>query len=53
MAEKPDTVIAAIVKLLYDEGAMTWDVQDKGALVAAVKLQLSEKEQQTQEVTSE
>ena len=53
MAEKPDKVIGAIVKLLYDQGAMDWDVQDKGVLLAAIKLQLSEKEQQTQEVTSD
>ena len=40
---KPDVVIAAIVKLLFEENAMSWSIQDKGALTAAVKLQLSEK----------
>ena len=44
MKATPDEVIAAIVKLLYDERAMSWPMQDKGALLAAVKLQLSEKE---------
>lgn len=39
---KPDIVIASIVKLLFEENAMSWSIQDKGALTAAVKLQLSE-----------
>lgn len=46
MPDKPDQVIAAIVKLLYDEGAMDWSIQDKGVLTAAIKLQLSEKSEQ-------
>jgi len=38
-----DQVIAAIVKLLYEVGAMGWPMQDKGALLAAIKLQLAER----------
>ena len=40
---KPDAVIQQVVKLLYDEGANKWSVQDKGALLGAIKLQLMEK----------
>lgn len=38
-----DKVIAQVVKFLYDARANTWNVQDKGVLVAAVKLQLQER----------
>ena len=40
-----DRVIGQIVKLLYDEAACLWSVQDKGVLMAAIKLQLEEKPQ--------
>ena len=39
----PDEVIAEIVARLYEVKAFDWSVQDKGALLAAVKLQLQEK----------
>ena len=39
----PDQVIQKIVELLYQAKAMRWSIQDKGALLAAVKLQLQEK----------
>ncbi len=41
--EEVDNIIQQIVKILYDNGANKWGVQDKGALMGAVKLQLSEK----------
>lgn len=40
----PSLVIAAVVRILFAAGASRWSVQDKGNLVAAVKLQLSERE---------
>jgi len=40
MAKKPSQVTSEIIKLLYDENAPRWSVQDKGNLVAAIKLQL-------------
>lgn len=40
--EERDRIIQEIVRILYDNKAYTWTVQDKGVLVAAVKLQLSE-----------
>ena len=43
MAKDTDKVIQKVIKLLYDSGANGWSVQDKGALLAAVKLQLVEK----------
>jgi hypothetical protein len=49
MSLDPDKVKAKVVKLLYDERAMDWSIQDKGELVAAVKLQLSEKRKQAEE----
>ena len=39
----PDEVIAEIVARLYEVKAFDWSVQDKGALLAAIKLQLQEK----------
>ena len=39
----PDEIIAEIVAQLYEVKAFDWSVQDKGALLAAVKLQLQEK----------
>ena len=39
----PDEVIAEIVARLYEVRAFDWSVQDKGALLAAVKLQLQER----------
>ena len=46
MADKKqerDKVIAAIVDKLYQAGANKWTVQDKGVLLAAIKLQLQER----------
>ena len=43
MAKKTDAVIAQVVKLLFDEQANEWSIQDKGALLGAIKLQLMEK----------
>lgn len=40
--EEVDRVIRKVVKALYDAKANKWSVQDKGALLAAIKLQLSE-----------
>lgn len=37
---KRDEIIQRIVKLLFDEKAHNWSVQDKGVLLAAIKLQL-------------
>jgi len=42
-APTPDEVIAEIVARLYEVEAFNWLMQDKGALLAAVKLQLQEK----------
>lgn len=36
-------VTAAVVKLLYDAGAPSWTVQEKGVFIAAVKQQLAER----------
>ena len=38
-----DRVIGQVVRLLYESGAYNWSVQDKGVMLAAVKLQLSER----------
>jgi len=38
-----DKLIAAIVKALYDVNANEWSIQDKGVLLAAIKLQLKQK----------
>ena len=35
-----DELVAAIVKVLYDAGADQWSIQDKGVLLAAIKLAL-------------
>jgi len=40
---KPEQVIAAIIKLLYDVKAMRWAVADKAKLLAAIRQQLEEK----------
>ena len=42
--EEVDKVIARVVRILYDNGVQQWSVQDKGALIAAIKLQVSERE---------
>lgn len=42
--EEADKVIARVVRILYDNDVQQWSVQDKGVLIAAVKLQLSERE---------
>jgi hypothetical protein len=47
--EERDQLISEIVRTLYDRKAHTWSVQDKGVLVAAIKLQLEERSQQTQQ----
>jgi len=39
---EPNKVISEIVARLYEVKANTWTVQDKGALLAAIKLQLQE-----------
>ena len=39
----PDEVIAEIVARLYEVRAFDWSAQDKGAWLAAIKLQLQEK----------
>ena len=36
----PDQVTAAIVQLLEDCGAKRWTIQEKGVMMAAIKLQL-------------
>lgn len=41
--EERDRVVAEIVRLLYEAKAAKWSVQDKGVLLAAIKLQLQEK----------
>ena len=41
--KKPVDTIAQVVKTLYDAGAYKWTIQDKGTLLAAIKLQLQEK----------
>jgi len=43
---KRDRIIQRIVKLLFDEKAHTWSVQDKGVLLAAIKLQLKKSSNQ-------
>jgi len=40
---KRDRIIRQIVKLLFEEEANEWSIQDKGVLLAAVKLQLRER----------
>jgi hypothetical protein len=44
MAKKPEQVTQEIVKILYDEGAPRWTIQQKGVLVAAIKLQLEKRQ---------
>lgn len=46
MAKTPQELTAEIVRMLYENGAPDWSIQDKGVLVAAVKLQLSERERE-------
>ena len=48
--EERDRVIQEIITKLYDARAQAWSVQDKGVLVAAIKLQLEEKPQEAQQV---
>ena len=43
MAKAAEELTAEIVRILYENGAHKWAVKDKGVLVAAVKLQLSER----------
>ena len=40
---KRDRIIGEIVEILFEAGANRWGVQDKGVLLAAVKLQLRER----------
>ncbi len=40
-----DKIVAAIIALLYEAEASQWTVQDKGVLLAAIKLQLQEREE--------
>lgn len=44
---KANDVIAAIVAQLYQEKADNWSVQEKGRLLAAVKLAVTEKARET------
>ena len=39
---KVDKVIQKVVEILYQEQASSWSIHDKGALLAAVKLQLQD-----------
>ena len=48
--EDRDRVIQEIISKLYDAKAQAWSIQDKGVLVAAIKLQLEEKPQEAQQV---
>ena len=48
--EDRDRVIQEIISKLYDARAQAWSIQDKGVLVAAIKLQLEEKPQEAQQV---
>lgn len=48
--EDRDRVIQEIISKLYDAKAQAWPIQDKGVLVAAIKLQLEEKPQEAQQV---
>lgn len=51
--DERNQVINEILRVLYERKANTWSVQDKGVLVAAVKLQLEEQPQETiQQVTN-
>ena len=40
--EERDKLIQRIVRMLYNNNAHNWSVQDKGVLVGAIKLQLEE-----------
>ncbi len=42
-----DRIIQRVVELLYEVKANEWRVQDKGVLLAAVKLQLRERAGET------
>lgn len=44
---RADEVILRIVKELYDNAAQDWTVQQKGSLLAAIKLQLQKREKET------
>ncbi len=44
--EERDRLIQRIVRMLYQNEAHKWSVQDKGVLVAAIKLQLDENTRQ-------
>jgi len=48
--EDRDRLIQEVLTKLYDAQASTWSIQDKGVLVAAIKLQLEEKPQEAQQV---
>ncbi|MCP4541824.1 MAG: hypothetical protein GY832_32235 [Chloroflexi bacterium] len=41
-----DEVIAKIIRLLFEQGASDWEIQDKAVLLAAIKLQLQEKQKE-------
>jgi len=45
--DERDQVIGEILRILYERKANTWSVQDKGVLVAAIKLQLEERSPET------
>ena len=50
--QERDQVIAQVVSTLYHAQAHTWPVQDKGVLIAAVKLQITELPERNQEQRS-
>ena len=51
--EDRDRLIQEILTKLYDAKAPAWSIQDKGVLVAAIKLQLEEKPQEAQQVINQ
>jgi hypothetical protein len=44
--QERDRIIQSIVRILFNEKAHEWSVQDKGTLMAAVKLQLQKSSNQ-------
>ena len=51
--QERDKIIERIVRLLYREKVNGWSVQDRGVLLAAIKLQLREPVQNDQEEGAE
>ena len=45
MPKTPTELIEEIVRLLFENRAYDWSIEDKGVLVAAIKLQLAEKQE--------